>query len=317
MLKSGNGRHRKPRQAPTAVVVVAATGAGMALPLFAASGAQAADTSVSDSTWNAVAVCESGGLWSSNTGNGFYGGLQITQETWDQYGGQDYAKRPDLASQNEQISVADEILDALGPEAWPTCADLSGLTDAVTGDDSSASADPTDDATDDTTGDTTATPSDDATDDSTTSGTDSGGTGSDTDSGSDSADASDTGDSDGTSGSASSTSPDPSATRAGSATSRNQGRHARPETTGPTGLAAWGELSRNSVKVVARTKSAATEGATTEAARRYLVRDGDSLCGIAAEEDVAGGWRALYEANKSAIGDDPSVIHPGEYLNLE
>lgn len=126
MLKSGNGRHRKPRQAPTAMVAVAATGAGLTLP--AASGASAADA---NSTWNAVAMCESGGLWSSNTGNGFFGGLQITEETWEQYGGAQYAERPDLASRNEQISVAEKMLAELGPDAWSGCADSSGLTDAL------------------------------------------------------------------------------------------------------------------------------------------------------------------------------------------
>ncbi|MFG2098265.1 transglycosylase family protein [Streptomyces sp. NPDC048612] len=101
------------------------TGAGLALPLFAASGAQAADTA----TWDKVAQCESGGVWSAASGNGYYGGLQLTQEMWDNYGGTAYASRPDLASRSQQIAVAESILDHKGPDAWPSCAVNAGLTD--------------------------------------------------------------------------------------------------------------------------------------------------------------------------------------------
>lgn len=125
MLSSGNGRHRRPRQAPAAMVTVAATGAGLALPLLGAGVAHAADAS----TWDKVAVCETGGLWSANTNNGFYGGLAITQETWDEYGGGAYAKRPDLASRSQQITVAEKILADLGPDAWPGCETDTGLLD--------------------------------------------------------------------------------------------------------------------------------------------------------------------------------------------
>ncbi|WP_308190587.1 transglycosylase family protein [Streptomyces sp. HPF1205] len=123
MLTSGNGRHRRPRQAPAAVVTVAATGAGIALPLLGAAGAHAAD----NSTWDKVAACETGGLWSANTGNGFFGGLAITQDTWDEYGGDVYATRPDLASRSQQIAVAQKILADIGPDAWPGCEKKTGL----------------------------------------------------------------------------------------------------------------------------------------------------------------------------------------------
>jgi resuscitation-promoting factor RpfA len=123
MLTSGNGRHRRPRQAPGAVVTAAATGAGIALPLLGTGAAHAAD----DSTWDKVAVCETGGLWSADTGDGFYGGLAITQDTWDAYGGDAYAKRPDLASRAQQIAVAEKILASIGPDAWPGCETSTGL----------------------------------------------------------------------------------------------------------------------------------------------------------------------------------------------
>jgi uncharacterized protein YabE (DUF348 family) len=71
--------------------------------------------------WDAVAACESGGDWSINTGNGFYGGLQFTISTWDAYGGQAYAPRADLASREAQIAVAERVLASQGAGAWPVC----------------------------------------------------------------------------------------------------------------------------------------------------------------------------------------------------
>jgi len=52
------------------------------------------------------------------------------------------------------------------------------------------------------------------------------------------------------------------------------------------------------------------------AAARYVVRPGDTLSGIAAALDVRGGWQALYETNRTVIGADPDVIHPGTVLVL-
>jgi hypothetical protein len=71
--------------------------------------------------WDAVARCESGGNWSINTGNGFYGGLQFTPSTWLAFGGTAYAPRADLATRAEQIAVAERVLAEQGPGAWPTC----------------------------------------------------------------------------------------------------------------------------------------------------------------------------------------------------
>lgn len=124
-MRSGTGRHRRPRQAPAIVVAAGVTGAGIALPLLGATGAQAADTH----TWDRVAECESGGMWSANTGNGFYGGLQLTLDMWKSYGGTAYAPRPDLASRSQQITVAETMLRDRGPEAWPACALDAELTE--------------------------------------------------------------------------------------------------------------------------------------------------------------------------------------------
>ncbi|WSK73741.1 LysM peptidoglycan-binding domain-containing protein [Streptomyces sp. NBC_01276] len=77
--------------------------------------------------WDCVADCESGGRWAVNTGNGFYGGLQFRQPTWEEYGGLAHAPRADLASRGQQILVAEELLGAQGWGAWPVCAKRYGL----------------------------------------------------------------------------------------------------------------------------------------------------------------------------------------------
>ena len=81
--------------------------------------APAPTTSAHD--WDAVALCESGGNWGINTGNGYYGGLQFSPSTWLAFGGGAYAPRADLATKAQQIAVAEEVLAVQGPGAWPTC----------------------------------------------------------------------------------------------------------------------------------------------------------------------------------------------------
>ena len=67
-------------------------------PAMASSGA---------AVWDALAKCESGGNWAINTGNGYYGGLQFSFGTWNQYGGAEFAKYPHQATREEQIIVAE------------------------------------------------------------------------------------------------------------------------------------------------------------------------------------------------------------------
>jgi hypothetical protein len=74
--------------------------------------------------WTGVARCESGGNWSINTGNGYYGGLQFSPSTWAAFGGLAYAPRADLATKAQQIAVAERVLVVQGPGAWPTCGAL-------------------------------------------------------------------------------------------------------------------------------------------------------------------------------------------------
>lgn len=71
--------------------------------------------------WDAVAQCESGGDWSINTGNGFYGGLQFTESTWLGYGGGKYAAYANEASKAEQETIANKVLAGQGIGAWPVC----------------------------------------------------------------------------------------------------------------------------------------------------------------------------------------------------
>ncbi|WP_308010447.1 transglycosylase family protein [Blastococcus sp. LR1] len=71
--------------------------------------------------WDAVALCESGGNWSINTGNGYYGGLQFSPTTWTSFGGGAYAPRADLATKEQQIAIAEKVLAVQGRGAWPTC----------------------------------------------------------------------------------------------------------------------------------------------------------------------------------------------------
>jgi len=114
----GMGRtQRRLRTAAVAGAVVAAPFAGVA----AAGSAEAASVS----TWDKVAQCESGGNWSINTGNGYYGGLQFTLSTWRAYGG---TGMPHQASKAEQIRIAEKVLAGQGPGAWPVCSKKAGLT---------------------------------------------------------------------------------------------------------------------------------------------------------------------------------------------
>ncbi|WP_370318254.1 MULTISPECIES: resuscitation-promoting factor [unclassified Amycolatopsis] len=69
--------------------------------------------------WDRIAQCESGGNWSINTGNGYYGGLQFDRQTWNAYGGQQYAPTADKATREQQIAIAEKVRDARGGySAW-------------------------------------------------------------------------------------------------------------------------------------------------------------------------------------------------------
>jgi resuscitation-promoting factor RpfA len=104
--------------------VAAISAAGLAL------SATAANATTSGSTWDALAQCESGGNWATNTGNGFSGGLQFSPGTWAAYGGAGSASD---ASREQQIAVAEQVQAAQGWGAWPSCAAQLGLSGGGTG----------------------------------------------------------------------------------------------------------------------------------------------------------------------------------------
>ncbi|NGO12917.1 LysM peptidoglycan-binding domain-containing protein [Streptomyces sp. HC44] len=125
MLLSGKGKHRRPNKATRIATLAGVTGAAIAAPLMATGSASAATAS----EWDAVAQCESGGNWSINTGNGYYGGLQFSASTWAGYGGTKYAATANQASKAQQIEIAEKVLAGQGKGAWPVCG--KGLSGAA------------------------------------------------------------------------------------------------------------------------------------------------------------------------------------------
>ena len=75
-------------------------------------------STVNAAMWDRIARCESGGNWSINTGNGYYGGLQFDRGTWTSNGGGTYAPRADLASREQQIAVANRVYASRGLQPW-------------------------------------------------------------------------------------------------------------------------------------------------------------------------------------------------------
>jgi LysM repeat protein len=120
---TGRARHRKPTHHARTLGLATA-------PLFAAipiATAAASPASADTSSWDKLAGCESGGNWGINTGNGYYGGLQFADGTWDGNGGEKYASRADLASRAEQIVIASKVLNSSGWGPWPACSSRLGL----------------------------------------------------------------------------------------------------------------------------------------------------------------------------------------------
>lgn len=224
------GRHRRyqPNRINRASLTVTAGGAGMALPLMGTGAAQAADVE----TWDKVAACESTSNWDINTGNGYYGGLQFSQSTWEEFGGTRYAPRADLATKDQQIAIAEKVLDGQGPGAWPVCSVRAGLTRG---------------------GDT----------------------------------------------------PDirPAAAQ------KTGGETSGDKKTG-------GRKSAQNRPSVEDVKPHTTPQSRAGRAEMYTVVRGDTLSGIAEGERLRGGWRGLYDANRSTIGADPDLIVPGQRLSL-
>lgn len=209
-------RRRVARKLGRNVVI---SGAAAAVPVV---GFGAPAHAASSETWDALAQCESGGDWDINTGNGYYGGLQFAASTWREFGGLKYAERADLASREEQILIAEKVLDVQGWGAWPTCSRKLGL------DEQDKAGDP-----------------------------------------------------------------------GVSVSSRSSGEKTRQQATT--------RASRSGSTADSRKKGSSTT---------YVVRSGDTLWRIAVDHKVPGGWRALWEHNRSVIGDNPNLIFPNEVLRL-
>jgi resuscitation-promoting factor RpfA len=116
------GRHRAPSTTGRTLARTAVAGAVLTAPAVVAPTASAAPSS----DWDRLAQCESGGNWSTDTGNGFSGGLQFTPSTWRAFGG---SGSPEGASRSEQIAVAERVKAEQGMNAWPTCSKKTGNTD--------------------------------------------------------------------------------------------------------------------------------------------------------------------------------------------
>lgn len=121
-------KHRKPSQAKKNMqrAAIATTGGMTAIVVGTATASPA--LAAPDTAWDALAECESGGNWSINTGNGYYGGVQFSQSTWEAFGGSDFATRADLATREQQITVAERTLEGQGWGAWPVCSTNAGVT---------------------------------------------------------------------------------------------------------------------------------------------------------------------------------------------
>lgn len=129
---SYRGKHRKMSPAVRNLARVAVAGIAVGAPLaIAATPAQASSVN-----WDAIAQCESGGNWNIDSGNGYYGGLQFTASTWKAYGG---VGNPQDASREQQIAVAERVLQGQGIGAWPVCGKKAGAAGSASTSKSSSS----------------------------------------------------------------------------------------------------------------------------------------------------------------------------------
>jgi uncharacterized protein YabE (DUF348 family) len=105
---------KEPKEEPKAAPKRSSSGGGSTPSASVASG----------SVWDRLAQCESGGNWSINTGNGYYGGLQFSASTWRAYGG---SGLPHQNSRAQQIAIAQKLQAAAGWGQWPACSAKLGL----------------------------------------------------------------------------------------------------------------------------------------------------------------------------------------------
>ena len=227
------GRHRAPTNASKlrrrAATVAATAGVAAITPMLAVAPAHADSVN-----WDAIAACESGGNWSINTGNGYYGGLQFSSGTWLAYGGGAYAPTANRASRSAQIAVAEKVLQGQGIGAWPTCGKRGGSTTSYT----------------------------------------------------------------------------PRNTTPAPTTSERATRSERRSTPSTTTQRTTPRRSTEST-----TPRVTSSVPTTTGTGSYVVKPGDTLAKIAKANQVSGGWKALYAANRGVV-ENPNLIFPGERLSV-
>lgn len=296
------GRHRKPSSTGRTLAKTALAAGVIGAPLATAGQAQAAP----DNVWDQVAKCESGGNWSTNTGNGYQGGLQFAPSTWRGFGGTQYASSPHNASREQQIAVAEKVLARQGWNAWPVCSRKAGARGTSATPRVIAAKAPAKSA------EKHAKPADQQRE----------------------------------SGGKHALQPAaPSAPRAvpvaaPAPLAPQAGRlaplHDSPSPAAPVTAMPLPPAAASAPSVAApviRAAQSAPAPAATPAPRAdtpapapaavpapagprsYQVRPGDTLSGIANAHGVAGGWQAIYQANRAALGN-ANLIRPGQQLNL-
>ena len=122
LFRAHKPRHAKPSRTK-ATTVATGTAAVLALDVTGATPASAHDRSF-DTMLNQLAQCESGGDYSINTGNGYYGAFQFNLQTWRSVGGAGY---PHQNPPNVQKEMATRLYESRGWGPWPSCSRKLGL----------------------------------------------------------------------------------------------------------------------------------------------------------------------------------------------
>ena len=270
MHRTSRGRTRLSRLVLSLLLAVLLATA----PALVASPAAAA----SKKTWDRLAVCESSGNWSINTGNGYYGGLQFYQPTWEGFGGLAYAKRADRATREQQIKVAERVLAVQGWGAWPACTLKLGLRKPTEAERRSASKS-----------------------DSKKAGSKKAGS---KKAGSKKAGSKKKSAKKKTTGAKKKT-----VKKKTKPKKKADAKKTRPK------KKADSKKADSKKKSGSKGKAKAKPAKKASGKRFYTVKAGDSLRSIAAAKKIPGGWPTLYERNRKRL-DDPHDIVPGQRIRL-
>jgi hypothetical protein len=98
-----------PAPAPTSTTDTATTNTRTTPTTTSYSGSSASSSTIQ---------CESGGNYSTDTGNGYYGAYQFDQSTWDAYAPSGYAGTNPA---DAPPSVQDQTAASVPYDAWPSC----------------------------------------------------------------------------------------------------------------------------------------------------------------------------------------------------